>query len=228
MTAKLAETSGHNKLGCWPYFWFALVILLWVLNLCVPSFIYHLDRFSSIRDSYSQTNMNRTGTFGDTFGAANSLFSGLAFAGVAVAIMFQRRELTKAHEESKTADEERRRTEKYAFLTASLNAATSLANSYSDTITLTRSTTDNSRASSISEHGAPIPARGNVVIERQFLKYRQLQQMIFFEIQNVDLFYHATAVIPEPANKKGVFRNLYQNDASGMDSAFGETSASRC
>ncbi|MBU4605190.1 MAG: hypothetical protein KKH66_09820, partial [Proteobacteria bacterium] len=35
----------------------------------------------------------KSGTFGDTFGAANALFSGLAFGGVIVAILLQRKEL---------------------------------------------------------------------------------------------------------------------------------------
>ena len=39
------------------------------------------------------------GTFGDMFGAANALFSGLAFAGVAYAIMLQRAEVAIAREE---------------------------------------------------------------------------------------------------------------------------------
>lgn len=39
------------------------------------------------------------GTFGDMFGAANSLFSGLAFAGVIYAIVLQRQELALQREE---------------------------------------------------------------------------------------------------------------------------------
>ena len=41
----------------------------------------------------------RTGTFGDSFGAVNALFSGLAFAGVIVAILLQKRELELQREE---------------------------------------------------------------------------------------------------------------------------------
>ena len=36
----------------------------------------------------------KRGTFGDMFGAVNSLFSGLAFAGIIIAILLQKRELS--------------------------------------------------------------------------------------------------------------------------------------
>lgn len=40
-----------------------------------------------------------TGQFGDTFGVANALFSGLAFCGVIIAIILQKRELKLQREE---------------------------------------------------------------------------------------------------------------------------------
>ena len=42
---------------------------------------------------------NLPGTFGDMFGAVNALFSGLAFAGIIVAIMMQREDLKLQQEE---------------------------------------------------------------------------------------------------------------------------------
>lgn len=39
------------------------------------------------------------GTFGDSFGALNALFSGLAFIGLTIAILYQRRELAAYHRE---------------------------------------------------------------------------------------------------------------------------------
>lgn len=42
---------------------------------------------------WSLGDWGKSGTFGDTFGAANALFSGLAFGGVIVAILLQRKEL---------------------------------------------------------------------------------------------------------------------------------------
>lgn len=47
---------------------------------------------------FAELQENR-GTFGDMFGASNALFSGLAFAGVAYAILLQRTEVTIAREE---------------------------------------------------------------------------------------------------------------------------------
>ena len=58
------------------------VVLVWFLNL--------LGIFA---DSGAR------GTFGDMFGAANSIFSGLAFAGVVYAILLQREEISIARDE---------------------------------------------------------------------------------------------------------------------------------
>lgn len=49
------------------------------------------------------------GQFGDMFGAINSLFSGLAFAGIIVAILIQRAELQLQREELRLAREEQQR-----------------------------------------------------------------------------------------------------------------------
>jgi hypothetical protein len=50
------------------------------------------------------------GTFGDSFGAINSLFSGLAFAGVIFTILLQRRELSLQREELNLTRKELHRT----------------------------------------------------------------------------------------------------------------------
>ncbi|MBE0599481.1 MAG: hypothetical protein IH614_19755 [Desulfuromonadales bacterium] len=49
------------------------------------------------------------GQFGDMFGAVNALFSGLAFAGVVLAIVLQRQELSLQREELKMTREELKR-----------------------------------------------------------------------------------------------------------------------
>ncbi len=61
------------------YILFVVVIVLWTLFEFVP---YKL--FSTWTDR---------GTFGDSFGAINSLFSGLAFAGIIYTIILQKNEL---------------------------------------------------------------------------------------------------------------------------------------
>lgn len=48
------------------------------------------------------------GTFGDMFGAANALFSGLAFAGVVVAILLQRLEMQESRSEFIKAAQDQR------------------------------------------------------------------------------------------------------------------------
>ena len=48
---------------------------------------------------FIHNDVENRGTFGDMFGAANALFSGLAFAGVIIAIMLQRKELSLQREE---------------------------------------------------------------------------------------------------------------------------------
>lgn len=63
----------------------ALVFVLWVVNLCV---------------CFGWSDENR-GTFGDMFGATGSLFSGLALAGIIIAIYLQRQELEFSREELK-------------------------------------------------------------------------------------------------------------------------------
>jgi hypothetical protein len=58
---------------------FVTVFVLWVITPFVIKGLY-----PSLADR---------GQFGDLFGAINALFSGLAFAGVIIAILLQRREL---------------------------------------------------------------------------------------------------------------------------------------
>jgi hypothetical protein len=85
--------------------------------------------------------LSKSGTFGDTFGAVNALFSGLALAGVAYAVYLQRRELRAAEDqlamarnEAKESEESRRRTEQQLVkhtdalvAAAKLNAADAIA-----------------------------------------------------------------------------------------------------
>lgn len=79
------------------YLLFALVLC----SLIIAGFtIYHA--FDSWADR---------GTFGDMFGAVNSLFSGLAFAGVIYAILLQRKELELQREELVLTREELRKSE---------------------------------------------------------------------------------------------------------------------
>ena len=80
--SKTADDS--EKVRWWP--WFIGVIILWTVYLS----IIWLSNWPLKEDK---------GEFGDTFGALNALFAGLAFAGVIYAILLQQRELKLQREE---------------------------------------------------------------------------------------------------------------------------------
>ena len=62
-----------------------VVFGLWIGSACIIFNIY--------------PNLSDSGTFGDTFGAINALFSGWAFLGVIVAIILQKKELEEQRKE---------------------------------------------------------------------------------------------------------------------------------
>lgn len=64
--------------------------------------------FGAVRIAYPD--MATRGQFGDLFGGLNTLFSGLAFAGVVYAILLQRKDLELQREELKLTREELKRT----------------------------------------------------------------------------------------------------------------------
>ncbi len=68
-----------------------LVIIFWLLNLATVLY------FGNFKES---------GVFGDTFGAVNALFSGLAFAGLIYAILLQQEELSLQRNELRLTREE--------------------------------------------------------------------------------------------------------------------------
>ncbi|MFX1563275.1 MAG: hypothetical protein ACFFDP_08200 [Promethearchaeota archaeon] len=75
---------------------FVIIILLWVASGLVTYFLL--------------PSWQTRGTFGDMFGVVNALFSGLALAGVILAILLQRKELELQREELKLTREELQRT----------------------------------------------------------------------------------------------------------------------
>lgn len=85
------DTKEEDKLANL-YKLFIIIIAVWVLSYGIIVFLIKKweDR----------------GTFGDAFGAVNSLFSGLAFAGIIYTIFLQRRELKYQREELEQTREE--------------------------------------------------------------------------------------------------------------------------
>lgn len=200
---------------------FLPVLALWIVNLIIPLIFIYLERSGAERavvESYSKDNLARTGTFGDTFGAVNSLFSGLAFAGVAVAVVFQWRELRHleeqtaiarrqanvADQQSKEAEDERKRAERYASLTACLNAIGSLTQASSQSIEFTMMSSEKRVPLSGGKAIQIIKSR-NTFSENMFRKYTQIQRMLFFEVKNFDVFYREQRAILSLKTKKEYF-----------------------
>ncbi len=71
-------------------------------------------------------NKAAAGQFGDTFGAFNGLFTGLALAGIIVAILMQREELKLQREELARSSEAQEAQAKTLIVTAQMNANTAL------------------------------------------------------------------------------------------------------
>nr|WP_323778395.1 putative phage abortive infection protein [Amylibacter sp.] len=71
-----------------------LAILLWVANFAIALYLSGEGTFIGDR-----------GTFGDVFGAVNSIFTGMAFIGVVYSIAMQREELAVARSEMKQTKE---------------------------------------------------------------------------------------------------------------------------
>jgi hypothetical protein len=129
------------------------------------------------------SNLPSSGQFGDTFGAANALFSAFAFAGIIYAIILQREDIRLQREDLRLTREEFRRTAeaqekseralaKQAWaqlMAAQLNAAASLADAYAKEI-------DNKQDQKF--------ASSTLNATKQFNKYRQLQEILLCEVQS--------------------------------------------
>lgn len=110
----------------------SLIVLLWAGSFCLVYF--------------KISNWSDRGTFGDTFGGINALFSGLAFGGIIYTILLQRKELAMQRQEladtrkelQRSADaqekSEKALTEQIESMkvSAKLNALNSLIEAYSN------------------------------------------------------------------------------------------------
>jgi uncharacterized membrane protein len=74
----------------------AFVIIFWLLSMIILSMLL--------------PNMNERGSFGDSFGFINALFSGIALAGVIYTLFLQQKELKLQKQELKLTREELKRT----------------------------------------------------------------------------------------------------------------------
>lgn len=123
------DPSTIEKLG--PLIWLLFIIFfIWLISYPLLDYFYPA--------------LNSKGTFGDSFGAINSLFSGLALAGIIYTILLQRKELALQRQEirdnrrelarSATAQENSERSLKRQAenlkVTARLNALSTLISHY--------------------------------------------------------------------------------------------------
>ena len=77
-----------KKVSWWPlWLTFAVIIFLWGVSIIVLCWLF--------------PDIGIRGQFGDTFGAVNALFAGLAFAGIIFAIILQKKELELQRQELK-------------------------------------------------------------------------------------------------------------------------------
>ncbi|WP_138223243.1 hypothetical protein [Nibricoccus aquaticus] len=127
----------------------AAVFILWVLIGLLPLLLFD--------------NPTERGTFGDMFGMANALFSGLALAGVVCAILLQREELSLQRRELELTRDELRKTseaqtssanslieqQKLGERNAQILAYTALLQSYDQRISAEKSKADSNRARGI-------------------------------------------------------------------------------
>lgn len=110
---------------------------LWVVSVLVAAVVLLWAAYGRVVPCFF-TGPTSVGGFGDMYGGLNTLFAGLAFAGLIYAIVLQsrqlavqRKELTETREEMKLAREEAKRTAQAQEDLARLSALTSLLEVYS-------------------------------------------------------------------------------------------------
>lgn len=133
------------------YILLIIVFIIWILSLFILPLFY--------------PELSNRGLFGDSFGAINSLFSGLAFAGIIFTILLQKKELAlqrqelkdtrKELERSATAQEksetQQKRQSDNLKITAKLNALSSLVDFYSNIEAKTKNLDSNKHKNAILE-----------------------------------------------------------------------------
>ena len=102
-----------------PWFWIAISVA--VVGFVSVAWLMSWDLITR-----QFGNPTGSGKFGDMFGAVNALFSGLAFAGVIVAILMQREELNLQRKELARSTKAQDAQERALVIAAQLNANAAL------------------------------------------------------------------------------------------------------
>ncbi len=110
--------NSKMSIGPWAFGTAGCVIIIWGFSWFFICNLFPATSDSSTTSSY----WTERGTFGDMFGAVNSLFSGLALAGVIIAIFLQRKELELQRQELElTRGEFKKQTEEFEKQNDNLN-----------------------------------------------------------------------------------------------------------
>lgn len=117
--------KGDNQ----PLTGFGLLTLLTFLGVLGVWWLFGLLHAEAywMRLPADKQDMERRGTYGDTFGMVNSLFTGLAFGGVVITLLLQLRELHDQRQERKDSDALSRQQTDLLLLAGYLNAASAVA-----------------------------------------------------------------------------------------------------
>jgi hypothetical protein len=171
-----------------------LIVLMWT-----ATFLLH---------AISGLAHSELGQIGDTFGITNSLFSGLALAGVAFAIILQHRELTEARTESRKTSKALSEQAYLQNLTTRLDAANSIAQTYS---------------SKVQTFNQPTQTFERQIAEERFDKYRLELEALNSEIRL------AVELAASGANPVVVFRRHFEESVNRLLFEYGSLSTTeRC
>ncbi|MGO9471500.1 MAG: hypothetical protein ACLQVF_46015 [Isosphaeraceae bacterium] len=148
------------------------VVILWTGNLLIPLLFNHSDgnkTVDSVGRAYAKDNLVRTGTFG----ATNSLFSGLAFVGLLWTISLQQKQLSTQQKELQSQREDLRQQ-------AQLNAAGALAQLYAAIYSSDRSRYDQEHENEWSrrEAGDPDTDTGATIISTLYRYISRLELIL--------------------------------------------------
>ncbi len=116
---------------------FIVIFAVWIYY---PSWIYHENIFGYI--VAGKGFVDNLGTFGDAYGALNTLFTGLAFAGLIISIRLQSKELSETRDELKNQSDQFKKQTENLYKQSFEVTFFQLLNLYRDTIDNLRLPTD--------------------------------------------------------------------------------------
>ena len=98
-----------------------VLLVIGILAIPIMSIGFYSFFLLCVTAPISSLSIEKAGQFGDSFGIATSLFSGLAFSGVLITLMLQRDELKLQRNENERSAKEHAQTERLSALAALLS-----------------------------------------------------------------------------------------------------------